>query len=180
MNVATKGDTVKPRLFAALAAVLVLAFAAPAAAQDDAYSFGNTTETYILGGLSGGGSFGSYGGGGYVGGELSLAFLKELLWGGVYIDGTYDFAHLASTFSVGPEFGFGPFGFDGGVAMRFGLEDEPEIGAHGRFLITLGTFALYGRYGYWPDAFEAVHIGQVGVLLKLPFWNSTPTGEIAP
>ncbi len=162
--------------------IVALTFAAPAYAQDTAYSFGNDAEAFVLGGLTGGGSFGSPGGGGFVGGEMSLVWLKEGLWGGLYADGLYDFGHSAATVSVGPEIGYALFGLDGGVAFRFGRdgeEDSPEIGYHARALLGMGGFALFGRYGIWPNSQTAEHVVQIGLLLKMPFWNSTPTPDIA-
>lgn len=164
-------------------AALLLCLAIPASARAEepaeAYRFGNASRGFVLGGLTGGGSFGSAGGGGYVGGEVSAVWLKELLWGGLYIDGVYDFGLGAGTLSAGPEVGYGPIGIDGGVGLRLGLEDSPEVGYQGRLLITAGVFGIYGRYGYWPGSTQAEHVGQVGILLKFPFWSAGPLPDIA-
>jgi hypothetical protein len=174
-------------LLATAAALLPATAHAEDTEEAPPYSFGNETETYFLGGLTGGGSFGSPGAGGFVGGELSVAWLKELWWGGIYADGAYDFGHGAGTFTAGPEVGWGPIGLDGGAGLRLGLKDEPEVGFVGRGMITLGLFAVFGRYGYWLDTNDeddpnvvGTHVGQVGVLVKLPFWSSAPIPEIAP
>lgn len=162
-----------------LLALLALPATARAGEPGEAFRFDNEARGYVLGGLTGGGSFGSAGGGGYLGGEVSAAWLKELLWGGFFVDGVYDFGLGAGTLSAGPEVGYGPLGLDGGVAMRLGLEDRPEVGYQGRLLITAGVLGLYGRYGYWPGAPRARHVGQVGLLLKIPLWSAGPLPEIA-
>ena len=172
------------------AALLLLASASAASAQEastqteregdgEAFAFGNSAEFFLLGGLTGGGSFGSAAGG-YAGGELSGVWLKEGLWGGFYADTVYDFGRGSTAITVGPEFGLAVLGFDGGVGFRFGEEDEAELGYQGRGMVTLGNFAIYGRYGFWPDSDDAKHIGQVGVLLKMPLWNATGPDPIAP
>ncbi len=158
----------------------VMCFPILAQAETSSFQFGNNTEAFFLAGLTGGGSFGTPGGGGYVGGEMSLAWLKEGLWGGFYGDAAYDFGHGAATFTLGPELGFAVFGLDGGVGLRLGREDEPELGYQARGLITFGNFAIYGRYGLWPGSVDAKHVGQVGVTLKFALWNSYDDRPLAP
>lgn len=151
----------------------VIGLSQPALAQEsEAFSFGNDTHAFMLLGVTTGGSFGSLGPGGYVGGEWSLAWMHQGLWGGLYADGWYDFGQQATTFTLGPEIGFWVLGLDGGLGVRLGREDTPELGFQGRVLLTLGNFALYGRYGGWPGADGMSHVGQVGVTLKLPVWTS--------
>jgi len=179
-----------PLAGAATTALLLLAAPWAATAQDatahdasagegEAFTFGNTSEFFFMGGLTGGGSFGSAGGG-FAGGELSGVWLKEGLWGGFYTDAAYDFGRGSTALTIGPELGYAVLGFDGGVGFRFGEEDESELGYVGRGMVTLGNFALYGRYGFWPDSSDARHIGQVGVLLKMPLWNATGPDPVAP
>lgn len=143
-------------------------------AEDAPYMFGAQTETYVLAGLTAGGSFGALGGGGFAGGELSLARQRHLWWHGVYVDGAYDFGHDAAMFTAGPEFGWGPLGIDGGGALRLGVEDEAELGVQGRVFLTFGVFAVFARTSFWPETTND-RVSQFGVLLKLPLWNSTPT-----
>lgn len=162
-----------PRIERWLAPLALLALIAtslvptPAQAQEgEIFEFGPRPTWSVLAGPTGGGSFGSPGGGGFLGAELSIARLERKFWFGAYADGSYDFGHQTGTFTAGPQFGLGFFGLDGGVALRTEAFDEP--GATARFLVTSGFFALYGRWLFFPAADE--HVGQVGVVLKLPIW----------
>ena len=160
--------------FALIFALLTsFTLALPAQAQDDQpFSFGSQPGWQIMGGLTGGGSFGSPGGGGFVGLELSANRLQKGLWWGVYVDGSYDFGHTAVMTTAGPEIGYGLFGLDGGVAARFGTgsdnRGDVDFGPQGRVLLTAGFVGIFGRYVYMLDSDE--HIGQAGLLLKLPLW----------
>ncbi len=160
---------------------LSLLAAGPAWADEpeEPFAFGYESELFVLGGLSAGGSFGSAGGGGFVGYELSMVWLKSAAWGGLFGDIVYDFGQSAATVVVGPEFGYGFLGIDGGAAFRFGFADETEVGVQGRLLLTLTTFSIFGRYGYFPDSVGGTHVGQVGILLKMPFYNSSDIPEVA-
>lgn len=154
---------------ALVALTATLLFASPAMAEDEAYEFGPRASWVVLAGPTGGGSFGTPGGGGFVGGELSLARLERAFWYGLYADGSYDFGHADATFTAGPSLGLGFFGLDGGVALRAGDSgDFSDPGATARFMVTSGFFAIYGRWLFFPSADE--HVGQVGVLLKFPIW----------
>jgi hypothetical protein len=158
------------RIVTIMAMLAIWLTAGPVFAQDDtAFEFGPQPSWSLLFGPSGGGSFGTPGGGGYVGGELSLSRLNERRWWGFYADGVYDFGHRDAIFTAGPEFGAGFFGVDGGVALRTGSTDD--IGGTARLLVTAGFFALYGRYFFFPEAEE--HVGQIGVLFKIPLWASS-------
>lgn len=159
---------------------LALLTAGPAWADEaEPFAFGYESEMFVLGGISGGGSFGSAGGGGFVGYELSAVWLNQAAWGGFFGDIGYDFGHSAATLVVGPELGYGILGLDGGAAFRFGFADEVEVGVQARLLLALTTFSIFGRYGFWPDSVGGQHIGQVGVLIKMPFWNSSDIPEVA-
>ncbi len=162
------------------AAALLASLAAPssASAQDD-FSFGNETQSYVLAGLTTGGSFGSLGGGYYLGGEVSAAWLFEGVWGGLYADAAYDFGQGATTVSLGPELGWWVLGLDGGLAARFGRAPDAELGFHARGMIALGLFSIYGRYGGWPGTGAVEHVGQVGVTFKLPVWTSHEPAPVA-
>lgn len=174
--------TQKRSTVTALAALaLLLWMAQPAAAQEEGepFAFGDVPEAFVMGGLTGGGSFGSPGGGGFLGGEASLAWLYHGVWGGFYMDGFYDFGHGDTTLSIGPELGYAVLGLDGGLGLRLGQADDPELGGQMRLLVSLGNFSLFGRYGFWPGSKDAQHVGQVGVLLKFPFWSSAPIPAMA-
>jgi hypothetical protein len=135
-------------------------------AEDDYFTLGTSPGWYMLGGLTGGGSFGTPGGGGFVGAEVSVVRLHKGLWTGLYVDGMYDF-NQGAIFTAGPEIGYYVAGLDGGVALRLG-DQGPEVGGAARALLSLGLFSLYGRYMIWPTGGELEHVGQVGVLLKIP------------
>jgi hypothetical protein len=144
-----------------------MAIATAASADEPPFEFGPTPGWQVLGGVNGGGSFGSQGGGGFAGAELSFNRLMAGWWTGAYVDGVYDFGHSAATVSAGPEIGYGVIGLDGGAAVQFGAGD-PSWGPQARLLVTAGVFSIFGRYTYLtgPEA----HIGQAGVLFKLPLW----------
>lgn len=168
-------------LLSLVALACVLGLSTPLAAQEsEAFSFGNDTEAFMLLGVTTGGSFGSLGPGGYVGGEWSLAWMNQGLWGGLYADAWYDFGQAATTITLGPEIGLWALGLDGGLGVRLGREEAPELGFQARVLLTFGSFALYGRYGGWPGAQDFAHVGQVGISLKLPVWTSHQPAPMAP
>lgn len=156
--------------FCLLASGLIAVSAQAQGANDD-FTFDSEPEWFILSGVGGGGSFGSAGGGGFLGGELSLARIYEGRWSGIFADANYDFGQSRTTLTFGPEFGAAILGVDGGAALRLG-GDDLEWGGQGRLTLALGLFSLYGRYGYWPDSSFAKHTGQVGFLFKFPFWSS--------
>jgi len=152
-----------------------LLLAGPAAAEDDAppaepYAFGAVPGYIMMAGPTFGGSFGSGGGGGFVGAEWSVNRLSRGTWVGLYADGMYDFGRGgAPLFSVGPQLGYPALGVDAGAALRL-RDGEPELGVGGRLLISVAVFSIYGRYGYFVDSGD--HLGQVGLMLKLPIWAS--------
>lgn len=165
-----------------LCALGALALASPASAQDasapveskqdvskqDApFEFGPKPGWQVLFGPTGGGSFGSPGGGGFAGAELSVSRLNAGTWFGAYVDGIYDFGQSAALVTAGPQLGYTLLGLDGGVAARFG-DGGPEWGPQARLMISAGFFSLYGRYAYLLDTDE--HLGQAGVMFKLPLW----------
>ena len=139
--------------------------------EDAPYDFGPRAGWHLMFGPSLGGSFGSDGGGFWLGGELALSRLQTGSWWGLYADGAWDFGHDAALITAGPQLGWLMLGLDGGVAARFaGDPDGAQLGGAARALVTFGFFALHGRYLYFPSAGE--HIGQVGITLKLPVWAS--------
>jgi len=148
--------------------MLALVFPATAYADEPIYSFGSKTRWQSLFGPTTGGSFGSPGGGGFVGAELSVNRIREGIWWGFYGDGAYDFGQESALVTAGPSVGWNFFGVDGGFALREG--DQTELGLQGRFLVTIGFFGLYGRYVHLPQGDE--HIGQAGVYFKVPIWAS--------
>ncbi len=149
-------------------AAALLLLATPAYATEPPYTFGSEAGWSVMLGATGGGSFGT-GGGGFAGGELSLVRLSHGWWTGVFADAAYDFGPDETLVTAGPELGFTALGIDGGGALRL-RDGETELGGQGRLLLSFALFSLYGRYGYFPDS--ETHLGQVGVLLKLPVWAS--------
>lgn len=143
------------------------------------FTIGAQGAWFLLGGITGGGSYASEEDfGGFVGGEVSLAFLESSWSPGLYVDGVYDFdlEHVIAT--VGPQLALHlsaasptpkqPFalGVDGGLAVRFGDEDALGAAVRGYFSI-LGVFSFYGRYMVFDDAF-ARHVTQFGMSIKFP------------
>lgn len=147
-----------------LAALLL---AAPALADDDPISIGTEAGWQLLGGVTGGGSFGDLGGSGFVGGELSLNRLSRGAWMGLYTDGFFEFGQSVGYTTAGMQFGYRFLGVDGGIAFRGG-DDEPPIGYAVRGMLALAMFDLYGRVFIFDDQIQT----QIGVLLKLPLWAS--------
>jgi hypothetical protein len=77
-----------------------------------------------------------------------------------------DFGADANRFSFGPEVGIGPFGIDGGAVIS--TLDGTHGGVTGRFLLTVGVLALYGRVGGIFDSPQEGTFGEIGLLIKAP------------
>lgn len=168
----------KRRMVVMLFAAVALG-AAPVSAQDEESSLtlGYDPGWFILGGLTGGASFGEPGRGGFLGGELSVVRLGNSWWNGLYADIAYDFGHHEPTFTVGPEFGWMVLGVDGGVGVKPGEDGGVQLGPQVRGLLTFAVFSLYARFAYWPDATQK-NVQQYGVLLKFPLampWGQGPS-----
>ena len=148
--------------------ILTLLVPATASAEEPIFSFGSKERWQSLFGPTTGGSFGSSGGGGYVGAELSINRIREGIWWGLYGDGTYDFGQDSALLTAGPSVGWNFVGVDGGLALREG--DQTDLGLQARLLVTIGFFGLYGRYIALPEPGE--QIGQVGLYFKIPIWAS--------
>lgn len=165
------------RFAAALAALLgpgaALADEAEAPA-DPPYAFGTVPGWTLMVGPTGGASFGSGGAGGFLGAELSVNRLSQATWSGLYLDGVYDFGRGDVVLTVGPQLGFTVVGLDGGFALR-ARDGEVEPGVAGRLVLSLVAVSLYGRYHYFADTGD--HIGQVGLMFKLPAWASETGGD---
>ena len=127
-----------------------------------------------------GSSFSPAGIGGFLGVEGSYFRSYHNTWAGLYLDAVYDFAQEAATVSFGPELGSLLFGVDGGLALRIGAKDRPEVGVQVRAMLNLGFVSLYYRYGAWPlsDGFEGVQ--QLGLTLKAPIVHNYKSRSFAP
>jgi hypothetical protein len=102
-----------------------------------------------------------------LGAEASIArVFRSLFWFGGYVDALHDFAAGEQRISVGPEFGWGPFGVDGGFLV-IRSSRELQHGFVARTLLTTGILSLYGRYGCQVSG-ATDHFGELGILMKLP------------
>ena len=148
--------------------------AGPASAdQQKLFDFGPVPGWSVLVGSHFGGSFGG-GGGGFLGAELSVSRLSQRWWTGLYVDGGYDFGRGGEVLVTGgPQLGYTAIGLDGGAALRV-RDGETDLGPPGRLLISLAILSIYGRYAYFTDSGD--HLGQVGLLFKLPVWASDVGG----
>jgi hypothetical protein len=153
----------------AAAGVLALAVAAPrrAAADDRPFTIGSRPAWFLLGGVTSGGTVALADRGAFVGGELSLARLRDGNYLGFYADGYYDWGADGTYVTGGLELGRKLVGLDGGAALRL-AGGEREVGVTGRLGVSVGLFGLYARYAYFTGAMADDHVLQVGVAFKLP------------
>lgn len=144
-----------------LAAVLVSAVAAPrtAAADDPPFTIGSRPAWFLLAGVTSGGTVALADRGAFVGGELSVARLRDGNYIGLCADGTY--------VTGGVELGRRFVGIDAGAALRF-ADGERDLGVTGRLSVSMGLFGLYARYAYFTDAMADEHVLQLGLAFKLP------------
>jgi hypothetical protein len=137
-----------------------------------AFVIGPTSAWVLLGGVTTGGTVALADKGYFVGGELSLALLREGNHIGFYTDGYYDWGADGAYFTGGLEAGHKFLGIDGGIATRF-ADGTHEIGFTGRVSVGLGIVSLYGRLMHFPRGIGEMPIHddnviQVGIQLKLP------------
>ena len=160
-----------PRL--ALALLVVLVAASPARADDDdpPFTIGSTPSWLLLGGVTTGGTLVLADRGALVGGELSLARLRNASFVGLYADGYYDWGAHGTYVTGGLELGHKFLGLDGGVALRF-AEGDQQLGATGRVTVGLGMLGVYARYAHFWDVMKDDNVIQLGLVLKLPLWTS--------
>jgi hypothetical protein len=137
-----------------------------AALADEPFTIGSRPAWFLLGGVTGGGTVGLDDRSGYVGGELSLARLREGRYVGLYGDAYYDFGIDGTYATGGLEAGRGPFGIDGGVALRF-ANDTVDLGPTVRLSVGVGVLAVYARYARF-DSPSHDDVLQVGAMVKLP------------
>jgi hypothetical protein len=139
----------------------------PAAADDPPFTIGSRPAWFLLGGVTSGGTIALADRGAYVGGELSVARLRDGNYFGLYADGYYDWGADGTYVTGGLELGRRFIGIDGGAALRF-ADGQRDLGVTGRLNVSIGVFGLYARYAYFGDAMTDEHVLQVGVALKLP------------
>jgi hypothetical protein len=160
----------RPPLGVVLASALALGAAAPRAASADEpppFTIGSRPAWILLGGVTSGGTVALADRGAFVGGELSVARLRDGSYFGFYADGYYDWGADGTYVTGGVELGRRFFGVDGGVALRL-ADGERDLGVTGRFNVSVGLFGLYARYAYFNDAMADEHVLQVGLAFKLP------------
>lgn len=102
-----------------------------------------------------------------LGGELSLVFLgdrEHSLFGGVVVDGVYDWKRQGARVMAGAVFGWRYVGIDGGYVVDFS-SGGPHHGGAVRVFATLGALSFYVRYGVMRGTAD---FGEMGLLVKLP------------
>lgn len=145
--------------------------ARPARADDGpGFAIGSRPAWLLLGGVTTGGTVALGDRGALVGGELSLARLRDGNFAGVYADAYYDWGAGGTYATGGVELGRKLFGLDGGVALRL-RDGERELGATGRVTLGLGVVGVYARYAHFWDVMTDDDVVQVGLVVKLPLWT---------
>jgi hypothetical protein len=147
------------------------AVTAPAASADEpAFTIGSRPAWVLLGGLTTGGTVALADRGALVGGELSLARLRDAQFAGVYADAYYDWGAHGTYVTSGLELGHSFLGLDGGIALRFA--DQTNVGVAARVTVGLGVAGLYLRYAHFGGAMDGEKdVLQLGLVLKLPVWT---------
>jgi hypothetical protein len=140
-----------------------------APADDPPFTIGSRPAWLLLGGVTTGGTLLSDRGA-YVGGELSLARLRDASFFGFYADSYYDWGAHGTYVTGGLEIGHKLVGLDGGVALRL-LDGDRQLGATGRVVLGLGAVGLYARYAHFWDVMQNDNVIQLGLVLKLPLWT---------
>ena len=133
------------------------------ARADEPFHIGSLPKWIVLGGVETGGTVALSGRGALVGGELSVARLRERKFIGLYGDGYYDWGAHGTYTTAGVELGQGIVGLDGGAAILFAGGQHP-LGATGRLSLGIGVVSLYARYLYFKEG----DVLQVGLVIKLP------------
>lgn len=158
---------------AACVAALGIVAAWPAHAHADehrGFVIGSTPAWLALAGVTTGGTVALGGRGALVGGELSLARLRDGNFAGLYADGYYDWGARGTYVTGGVELGRRLLGLDGGVALRLAGGDR-QLGATGRITVGLGVAGVYARYAHFWDTAIDDNVIQIGLVVKLPVWT---------
>ena len=145
-----------------------------ARAEPRGFAIGSRPVWFVTGGITTGGTVARAERGPLVGGELSLARVRDRHVLGAYVDAYRDFGVDGTMITAGPELALVrrsltlplAVGVDGGGAARLG--DDAGLGATGRVFVTVaGALSVYGRYVFIDGAADR-HAVQVGVTLKFP------------
>lgn len=117
-----------------------------------------------------------------VGAEASLTWLDTdtLWWAGATVDTLYDFSPDHWRVAAGPHVGRGPLGLDVGGVAAF-TRDGVVWGVQVRPVLTMGVFAIYGRWLQFPSGPETErHAGEIGLIIKAPFLEAPPPKRPLP
>jgi hypothetical protein len=146
----------------------VIASAVPRHASSDAVP-GSRPGWYAPVGVTLGGSLHHHVPGGFLlgaeGSIVSWSVVQDAVWAGGFADALWDFGSEQARISIGPEIGWGPFGFDVGYVAA--VDDEYKHGIAGRGIFTLSLAAFYFRLGKVFDTDEP-NYKEIGALIKLP------------
>jgi hypothetical protein len=160
----------------------VVASAVPRHASSDAVP-GLRPGWYAPVGVTLGGSLHHHVPGGFVlgaeGSIVSWGVVQQVVWAGGFADALWDFGSEEARISIGPEIGWGPFGFDVGYVAA--VSDDYKHGIAGRGIFTLSLAAFYFRLGKVFDTDEP-NYKEVGALIKLPIplEGRSPLSRLAP
>lgn len=152
-------------------AFVTLAGVHQAAAEGPPFTIGSTPSWMVLGGLTAGGTVALADQGALVGGEVSVARLRDASFAGCYADGYYAWGTNRTYLTGGLELGHKFLSLDGGGALRFAAGDS-QFGLAARLTVGLGVVGVFARYAHFYDTMENQDVLQVGVLLKLPLWTT--------
>jgi hypothetical protein len=107
-----------------------------------------------------------------LGGEASLVYLGEEspgFFGGLTVDGVYDWSRHGARVMTGPVLGLWFGGIDGGYVADFST-GRLRHGAAIRVFCTVGVLAIYARYVTVWQAQDSMDFG-LNVKLPLPLWG---------
>ena len=108
-----------------------------------------------------------------LGGEISAAYLSSRngVWGGLYVDGVWDWGSDTTRVSFGGEVGFAFIGLDMGYLWDIGPGWDHRQGLSLRGLLTISIVTITGRWGHLfsGDPVER-DFGEVGILIKFPIF----------
>jgi len=145
--------------------------ARPAHADDGpGFAIGSQPAWLLLAGVTTGGTVALGDRGALVGGEVSLARLRDGNFIGAYADAYYDWGAGGTYATGGVELGRKLIGLDGGVALRL-RDGDSELGATGRVTVGLGMVGVYARYAHFWDVMTDDDVIQIGLVVKLPLWT---------
>jgi hypothetical protein len=150
------------------AALFLVLLAVPrlAAADDPPFTIGPQARWFVLGGVTTGGTVALADRGALVGGELSVARVRDASYFGFYADGYYDWGADGTYATGGIELGKRIVGLDAGAALRH-ADGQNDVGFAGRVTLGIGVFGIYVRYMHF-DSMTADNVLQAGLLVKLP------------